>query len=121
MLTGWRSLRRLLEGSGRLVLASLGIAVAQTLLLVPIALLVRRAFDSSIPDGDTGALAWMGALILVLFLASSSLGLLTRWLSLRATKRAITSLRGSLLAKVYSLPRAYYDQADLGTLQATIV
>jgi ATP-binding cassette, subfamily B, bacterial len=117
----WRSLVRLFEGSHRLVVGSLGISVLQSLLLVPIAFLVRRAFDVSIPDDDTTGVIVIGVLILALFIASMSLGLLTRRLALRATNQAITNLRSRLVGKVYSLPRAYFDRSDLGTLHATIV
>ena len=121
MVASWRALLRLLEGSGHVVAASVAISIAQALLLVPIAFLVRRVFNTSIPDGDTTAIVWMGALTLVLLVASSALGLLTRWLSLRATKDAITRLRARLLEKVMLMPRSYFDRTDLGTLHSTIV
>jgi ATP-binding cassette, subfamily B, bacterial len=117
----WRSLTRLFEGSRRLVLASLGISILQSLLLVPIAFLVRRAFDDSIPDGDTSAVILIGVAILALFTASMGLGLVTKRLALRATNQAITGLRVRLIEKVLFLPRAYFDRSDLGTLHATIV
>src|SRR5262245_37608606 len=107
MLSTWRSFVRLFEGSHGLVAASIGISIAQSLLLVPIAFLVRRVFNTTIPDGDTSGVVVIGALILVLFIASLGLGLLTRWLSLRATKEAITGLRARLLEKVLFLPRSY--------------
>jgi ATP-binding cassette, subfamily B, bacterial len=121
MIRSWRSLGRLLEGSRRLVAASVAISISRSLLLVPIAFLVRHAFNVTIPAGDSVGLAWTGALILALFLANSALGLLTRWLALRATKEAITRLRVSLLGKVFALPRSYFDRSDLGTLHSTIV
>ena len=43
---------------------------------------VRRAFDVSIPDGDTAGVILIGVAILVLFAASMGLGLLTKWLAL---------------------------------------
>src|SRR4051795_7820665 len=84
----WHSLVRLFQGSHRLVFASLGISILQSLLLVPIAFLVRRAFDVSIPDGDTQGVILIGVAILVLFAASMGLGLLTKLLALRATTQA---------------------------------
>jgi ATP-binding cassette subfamily B protein len=117
----WGSFARLFDGSRRLVFASLGISILQSLLLVPIAFLVRRAFDVSIPDGDTQGVILIGVAILVLFAASMGLGLLTKLLALRATTQAITALRIRLIEKVLFLPRAYFDQSDLGTLHATIV
>src|SRR4051812_37302988 len=60
----WRSFERLLHGSRRLIVRSLAIAVGQSLLLVPIAFLVRRAFDVTIPAGDNGELILIGSAIL---------------------------------------------------------
>ncbi len=117
----WGSFARLFEGSRRLVFASLGISILQSLLLVPIAFLVRRAFDVSIPDGNTAGVIVIGVAILALFAASMGLGLWTKRVALRATNLAITGLRIRLIGKVLFLPRAYFDRSDLGTLHATIV
>jgi len=120
-LTQVRAVSRLLGGTKRVALASVAISAAQSVLLIPIALLVRRAFNETIPNGDSGSLVWIGVAVVGLFLASSALGLLTRWLSLRATKRAIAELRARLLQKILLLPRAYFDRTDLGTMQSMIV
>jgi ATP-binding cassette subfamily B protein len=117
----WDSFARLFQGSRRLVFASLGISILQSLLLVPIAFLVRRAFDVSIPDGDTTGVILIGVAILALFAASMGLGLWTKRVALRATTEAITGLRIRLIEKILFLPRAYFDRSDLGTLHSTIV
>jgi ABC-type bacteriocin/lantibiotic exporter with double-glycine peptidase domain len=117
----WRQLLRLLEGSRRQVLVSLALSLGQSILLIPIALLVRQGFDQAIPQNDTGQLVLIGAGILALFLASSALGLLTRWIALKATKRSVAVLRGKLLAKIFTLPRAYFDRSDLGKLHSVVV
>jgi ATP-binding cassette subfamily B protein len=120
-LAAWRSFARLLQGTRRLIALSLVIAVGQTLLLIPIAFLVRRAFDVTIPAGDTSQLILMGAGILGLFMASLALGVLTRRLALQATRDSIARLREELTEKILLAPRSYFDRADLGTLHATIV
>ncbi len=120
-VAAWRSFARLLGGSRRLIVISLVIAVGQSLLLIPIAFLVQRAFDVTIPDGDTSGLILLGAAILVLFMSSLLLGMLTRRLALIATRDAIARLRVQLTEKMLMAPRAYFDRADLGTLHATIV
>ena len=116
-----RSIVRLLRGSGGLVAAAVAIALVQAALLIPIALIVQEIFNHTIPDGDVGRLILLGGAILALFLGSSALGLLTRWYSVRATKRAVTTLRRELIAKLYALPSAYFDRTDDGRLHATIV
>src|SRR3954452_8383421 len=117
----WRQLLRLMEGSRRQVMISLALSLGQSVLLIPIALLVRRVFDVAIPDHRTGGLVLIGAAILALFLASSALGLLTRWVALRATKRSIAVLRARVLAKIFTLPRAYFDRRNLGQLHSLMV
>ena len=120
-LAAWRSFARLMLGSRRLVATSVAIALVQAALLVPIAFLIRRAFDETIPGGDSSELLAIGGVTLALFLASSILGVLNRWYALRATKEGIRRLITRLLAKVFSLPRPYLDRRELGTLHAIIV
>jgi ABC-type multidrug transport system fused ATPase/permease subunit len=117
----WRVFARFFHGSGRALAASLALSVLQSLLLVPVALLVRHAFDAVIPARAVGNLAAVGGLILALYLASAGLGLVTRHTVLRATKAAITRLRAALLERIYRLPRTWFDRTDLGTLHATVV
>src|SRR4051794_22796653 len=88
-VAAWRSFGRLLQGSRRLIAHSLAIAIGQSLLLIPIAFLVRQAFDVTIPAGDKTDLILIGAAILALFMASMGLGLLTRRLALRATRDSV--------------------------------
>jgi len=116
-----RQLADLLEGSRRLVLLGVGLALVQSALLIPIAVLIQHAFDTSIPQDESTQLVLIGAAILVLFMASAAFGLLTRRLAVKATKTAITALRGKLLQKVFALPRSYFDRTDLGTLHSIIV
>jgi ABC-type multidrug transport system fused ATPase/permease subunit len=121
MRANWRTVVSLIEGSRRQVAASIAISVVQSSLLVPIAFLIRRAFDVTIPDHDSSGLLLIGAATMALFLLSSILGVLNRWYSLRATKEAVRRLLTRLLTKVFALPCAYYDRADLGALHAVIV
>src|SRR4051794_5485939 len=116
-----RTLERLLRGSHRIAWASVAVATAQALVLIPIALMVRRAFDTSIPNGDSGEILLIGAATLVLYLLSSALALWARSISLRVTKRAVTELRRNLLARLYALPRSWFDQHDTAKVHGTIV
>jgi ATP-binding cassette subfamily B protein len=120
-LSALRPLARLLRGSHAIAWASVAVAAAQALVLIPIALLVRHAFDESIPSGDAGEVTLIGAATLGLYLLSSALGLWARSIALRATKRSVTELRADLLAKLYSLPRSWFDQRDAAKVHGTIV
>ena len=117
----WRDYARLFRGNGRLLALSIATAVAQSLMLVPIGLLVGRAFDQSIPNEDTTELVLIGVAIVGLYFASVALGLWARHIVLRVTKTAITNLREQLIAKLLSLPRAWFDEREAGTLHSTVV
>jgi len=117
----WRAFSRLIEGSGRLATLSLALSVAQSLALIPIALLVRRLFDETIPADDVGELILIGAAILGLYLLSLGLGLAGRYVVLRVTKPAVAGVRSELIDHVIWLPRGYYDVTDTGRLHSLIV
>ncbi len=117
----WHATNRLLGGTRRLLGVSLGLSLVQSALLIPIALVVRHAFNVDIPAGNARAIFLAGAIVTVLYLASTALALLTRYVALRATKASIVSLRVALLEKLYSLPRSYFDRSDLGRLHGTLV
>jgi ATP-binding cassette, subfamily B, bacterial len=117
----WREYARLLGGNRKLLALSLATAIAQSLMLVPIALLVQRAFDESIPNNDTTELLAIGIVILGLYFASAALGLWARHSVLLVTKAAITRLRQDLIARLLSLPQAWFDAREAGTLHSTVV
>lgn len=117
----WRTFSRLIDGSGRMAAVGLGLSVAQALTLVPIALLVRKAFDDAIPSGDSGQLIALGGGILALYLLSLGLGLLGRYVVLRVTKPAVARVRAQLIDHVVWLPSSFYDSTDSGRLHSLIV
>lgn len=117
----WRSLARLFEGSGKLVALSLGLALGQSLALIPIGLIVRHAFDTVIPAGNRTELVLVGAVVLGLFVLAAGIGLLNRYIMLSATKKAIARLREELLVRIQSLPRAWLDGEDLAHVHSTVV
>jgi len=117
----WRAFSRLIDGSGRMAALGLGLSVAQALALVPIAILVREAFDDAIPSGDKGELLALGAGILGLYLLSLALGLAGRYAVLSVTKPAVARVRSELIDHVIWLPSSFYDTTDSGRLHALIV
>src|SRR4051812_31860794 len=122
MRTGtWGTLARLFAGSRRVLLASTAVSIAQAALLLPVALIVRRVFDTLVPQGDEGAIATSGLIVFVLYMASAALGLLTAQMVLTATRSAITQLRGELIERVVAFPRAWFDRSQMPKLQSTIV
>jgi ABC-type multidrug transport system fused ATPase/permease subunit len=121
MRNQWRGLFALTRGSRGLLLGSAAISILQSATLIPVALLIRHAFNNEIPDGDNGSLIWIGAAIVGLYLFSSCLGMLTRYISLLTNRRIITRLRIELIEKLYALPRSYFDRVSLGELHGTVV
>jgi ATP-binding cassette subfamily B protein len=117
----WRTFSRLIDGSAHLAALGLGLSVAQALALVPIALLVRAAFDDAIPSGNSGQLIALGAGILSLYVLSLALGLAGRYAVLRVTKPAVARVRLELLDHVIWLPSSFYDSTDSARLHSLIV
>jgi len=120
-MQAWRTFSRLISGSRHLAAWSLCLSLVQSAALIPIALLVKGAFDDAIPDGDTGALVLTGAAIVGLYLLSLLFGLVGRYIVLRVTKPAVAGVRAELLERVLWLPASFYDDTDGGRLHSLIV
>ena len=117
----WRAFSRLIAGSRRLAAWSLCLSVATSVVLVPIALLVRTAFNDSIPSHDTNQLLLIGAVVLVLYLLSLAFALGGRYSVMRVTKPAVASVRAELIEKIVWLPSSVYDETDSARLHSLIV
>jgi ABC-type multidrug transport system fused ATPase/permease subunit len=117
----WRWYRRFYRSSYPSLLLSVVISIVQSLLLLPIGILVGRIFDVVLPAGDIrGLVATCGA-VLALYLTSGALALGTRHITLRTTKIAIMALREELIGKLYTLPRSFHDEADNAHLHTVVV
>ena len=68
-------------------------AVVQSFLVLPIGLLVKRAFDVDIPNKDAGGLALLGVGVLGLFLAEAGVRLLVRRLVVGITQAVVMRVR----------------------------
>src|SRR3954451_3813845 len=117
----WRLYLRLFDGSHRLLAFTVVVSIAQALLLVPIATLAQRAFDREIPRGHAGAVAVVALLMLALYVASTALSLVTRWVTLKVTKEAIARLRVQLAERLLRLSRAELDRSSVTELQSIVV
>lgn len=103
-----------------LIVCAMALA-GQPLILLPVALLIRRAFDEAIPTKNFYLLAVIGAAILLAYLASDALTVLVRYRILTVTKFVTQRLRHDVLEKIYSLPRTYHSEAEAGRLHTSIV
>ncbi len=117
----WRHYSRFYERDRLSLLLTFLLSTAQSLLHVPILLLVRYAFDDVIPSGNLSALAVIGVATILLYLTIAGATLYTRHLVLKISKLAIQRLRDEILKKFYTLPRAYYSEADRSRLHTVVV
>lgn len=117
----WKYYSRFYRASYGWLLSTIGLAVCQSALVLPIAYLVQRIFDQIIPAKDFRLLLLFGTAIFGLIFLTSGLGLWIRNISLRIVKEAIQQFRFDLLKKFFSLSRSFYTQVDTGQLHTQIV
>ena len=116
----WRFYARFYRGTaGRLAVAIVA-AVLQSLLILPIGLLVKRAFDVDIPSKNGTGLAILGFAVLGLFLSEAAVRLLVRKLVVAITKTAVMRMRHELILRSYTLSRAFFNSADLSQLHTNL-
>jgi ABC-type multidrug transport system fused ATPase/permease subunit len=120
-VAAWTYYASFYQGSWGSLALSASVSVIQSLLVLPIALVVRYALDTAIPAGDTLHLGLAGGALLLLYLANSGATIWTRRVTLEATQSAVKRFRGALLDKWHSLPRSCYSEADRSKLHASIV
>ena len=97
------------------------VASAQSLLVLPVLILIRYAFDAAIPKAQITLLFWIGLAILATRAVNSAISLYMRVLILRITKGAICQMRIDIVRRLYSLSRQFYVAADTGMMHTRIV
>jgi ABC-type bacteriocin/lantibiotic exporter with double-glycine peptidase domain len=85
----WRWLWRYVRKVRLAITVCIVLALIESLSLVPVAWLVKFAFDRVIPSHDSARLIELGCGLLALVLCSSAITMTTRFASLRTTKRII--------------------------------
>jgi ATP-binding cassette subfamily B protein len=96
-------------------------SAAQSFVLLPVALLIRRAFDEAIPAKNLRLLITIALIIFLASLASEALNIVVKYRILAITKLITQRLRHELLDKFYTLPRHYHGEAEAGRLHASLV
>jgi len=120
-LEAWRYFERCAPGR-RGVLLGLGlVAAAQSLLLLPVLLLIRYAVDTVIPQRQIWRLVEIGAAIFALRALGSLIALWLRAAHVRVLKEATFRLREDILNRLFMLSRAAYGRLDRDTTHAQIV
>lgn len=117
----WRYYIKFYRGHYHELLLSVLVSIGQSLIILPIALLVRYAFDDLIPASDLDALILIGLAIALLYFVNGGATLWTRYVILKTTKIVIQHFRDEILNKFYTFSRSYYSEADRGKLHTSMV
>ena len=120
-LEAWRYFSSYYRDRFRLLFFCGTVAAAQSLLVLPVLLLVRYAFDVAIPGKSVTQLIMVGAGIFLIRTLNSGVALWLRARYIKIVKSAISRMREDLTNKLYSLSRRYYTQLDQNTTHARIV
>ena len=105
--------------------ARISVGVVLTLLVstlaLPLAWIIREAFDSWIPNSDTESLIWGGVGLLGLRLLSAVLTVATRFINVKATEEMTLGLRCLLIDRLFQVSRKEYDGFRSGDLHNFVV
>jgi ABC-type multidrug transport system fused ATPase/permease subunit len=117
----WHLADTYLRGSYGKLLLSLPLSIGQTVTLLPIAGIVRHAFDTAIPAGDVAGLSAAAAQIVGLCVANAIMTVLSRQIILTVTKRAVSDLRVDLLRDLYACSWPQIRELDTGQAHSVVV
>jgi len=117
----WGAYIRLYKGQYRNFFLSIALSILQSLVVIPIALLIRIVFDNVLPGKDFKQLVILCFIISGLYILNGALTLWTRYISLKTTKRVIKNIRNMIVNKFYTLPRQYFTEIDRIKLHACVV
>jgi ABC-type bacteriocin/lantibiotic exporter with double-glycine peptidase domain len=119
--SAWKYYLRFYKGSSGALAIIISASAFQSLVVLPMAFLVRYAFDTIIPSGDYQILVAVGIGLFLMNLVNNGITLWTRHLTLETNKKAIRNFREDLVKRCFGFPRSFYTEADLGRLHASIV
>jgi ABC-type bacteriocin/lantibiotic exporter with double-glycine peptidase domain len=97
------------------------LALLQVGLQLPIALLLRRLFEHSIPSRDDSAIVLSGVLIVACAIGSATVAVASRAYGARVTNLAAGRVRRELLEHLCALPLRWHDHEDAGTVHAVAI
>ena len=120
VMNRWRRYAAFYRGAGWWLLASAALSTAQSLVVVPTALLVKYALDVTIPAHDPGGLGWIVTGLFALYVLNAACTLASRHIALTTTKHAIASIRQHAVDALYTTPLDAVDGAG-AALHNTIV
>ncbi len=120
---GRRTIRRILSFATPYRGALIGfilVIIAQALLALVPALLLRRIIDVAIPQSDRSMLAVLAAFIIGAALAAATLSFVERFYSARIGEGLIYDLRVRLFDHVSAMPIAFFTRTQTGALMSRV-
>jgi ABC-type multidrug transport system fused ATPase/permease subunit len=103
------------------IAASIGLAIAQSIPLYPVAFFVQSLFDEHLPNKDTKAVMYTILYMSALFISHALLAVLHKHVSIRIVKRQIAVLRMQAADSVIHRSRRDLSDKDRDILHAHIV
>ncbi len=120
-ISSWQFYLGFYQGRFFRLILSILLSSGQSLILLPIAFMVRYIFDVTIPWGELHNLILLGLVILVLSILNEAATLYPRYLSLNTTKLVLRDIREELVSRCYLVARSHFHSADLAKLHSVIV
>ncbi len=109
------------KGQYKRLAFSATVSSAQSLIIIPVLLLIRYVFDEAIPQKNIHLLVLIGIGIFAFNLVNSAISLWVRSTTIDIIRIAIFKLREDLLSRVYMISRSVYSRLDLKTIHARLV
>jgi len=119
--SAWNYYLRYYHPVDRYLVFGLVLSIAQSFIIIPIAMLIRFIFDRILPSGNFLYLVLTGLAVIILYMIDGGAGLWTRKIFLEKSKFIIQQVRNQLVQKCYAFSRSYYSQQDLAKLHTHIV
>ncbi|MDK1081710.1 MAG: ABC transporter ATP-binding protein [Anaerolineae bacterium] len=120
-ISAWRYYLNFYRSSWKRLLIAIFISLFESILTLPVALLVRHIFDEVIPNKDIRSLIIIGISIILLQVLNSGVILYVRYTILDITKSVIKSLRSKILEFFYAIPYSSFTKVDRSRLHTIVV
>ena len=117
----WRFYINLYAGTGVTIAFSTALILAQVAMSLPIAVLLKRAFDSAVAPSGLSQIAVLAVALPALYLIGDALLLTATGFNLRVTKSVILRLRETLIEAAYLMPRIHSPASQIGRIHAALI
>jgi ATP-binding cassette subfamily B protein len=120
-IEAWRYFAGFYRGKFPIIVISSVASCIQAILILPFILLIRFAFDVTIPQNNTNELIRIGFAIFGLNLLSAGISIWVKHINIKVIHAAIFKLREDLVLRLYTFSRNFYTNEDLKLIHARIV